>query len=165
MKKLFDLTNELNDSASNEGCDAELMVVGAKQLWNLLQHVKQLKAASESLNATEQTGVASICDRLLDSEEHAGESAIPAVAEEAAEEITRLAKALTATQVALSQAMAHSEKTGKLVVQVAGLSIWDYDKNDGTPYEECDEPGDGHLDSHCCLMSTIEDAREILASQ
>ena len=45
------------------------------------------------------------------------------------------------------------------VSQVANLSMWSYDRNDGTPYTECEEPGEGFLDSHCCLMALIEQAR------
>lgn len=51
----------------------------------------------------------------------------------------------------------------ELVQSIAGMSIWDYDKNDGTPYKECEEPSEGYVDSHCALMSTIEDARKVLA--
>ncbi len=49
----------------------------------------------------------------------------------------------------------------KFVEQVANLDIWDFDKDDGTPYQECDEPSEGHLDSHCCLMQLIEQARQV----
>ncbi|WP_073666342.1 hypothetical protein [Pseudomonas aeruginosa] len=47
------------------------------------------------------------------------------------------------------------------VSRVAGLSIWDYDQNDGTPYRECKEPTDGYLDSHTTLMDLIEEARRL----
>lgn len=47
------------------------------------------------------------------------------------------------------------------VSRVAGLSIWDYDQNDGTPYRECEEPTDGYLDSHSTLMDLIEEARQL----
>lgn len=47
------------------------------------------------------------------------------------------------------------------VDQVASLSIWSYDKDDGTPYQECEEPADGYLDSHCALMALIEEARKL----
>lgn len=47
------------------------------------------------------------------------------------------------------------------VSRVAGLSIWDYDQNDGTPYRECEEPTDGYLDSHTTLMDLIEEARRL----
>jgi len=39
--------------------------------------------------------------------------------------------------------------------------MWSYDRNDGTPYTECEEPDEGFLDSHCCLMALIEQAREL----
>ena len=47
------------------------------------------------------------------------------------------------------------------VSRVAGLSIWDYDQNDGTPYQECEEPTAGYLDSHTALMDLIEEARRL----
>ncbi len=49
------------------------------------------------------------------------------------------------------------------VDHVARLNIWAYDKNDGSPYQECKEPSDGYLDSHCCLMGLIEQARALHA--
>jgi hypothetical protein len=39
---------------------------------------------------------------------------------------------------------------------------------DGTPqneFDECEEPSDGYLDSHMCLMSAIENARKIQSGQ
>lgn len=58
---------------------------------------------------------------------------------------------------------AHTRASSAAFVEsVAGLSIWDYDKGDGTPYEECDEPAEGYLDSHVCLMQLIEQARSML---
>ena len=57
--------------------------------------------------------------------------------------------------------MQYAEKTDKFVHQVGALSIWDYDQNDGTRYQECDEPVDGFLDSHTCLMDLIEQARNL----
>ena len=54
-------------------------------------------------------------------------------------------------------------KADQFVSQVARLGIWNYDKNDGTPYTETEEPGDGHLDSHSALMGLIEEARRIMA--
>lgn len=47
------------------------------------------------------------------------------------------------------------------VQQVAELLIWSYDDNDGNPYKECQPPSDGFLDSHCCLMDLIEQARRL----
>lgn len=163
MIKLFELADALSDSASDEGCESDLIVVSAAPLWDLLQYVKLLKAASQTQDSSDSAVAKSICERLLDSEEHAVEAAIPEVAEDAVAVITRLSAGLAATQVALSQAMQHSEKAGRLVERIAGLSIWDYDKDDGTPYEECEEPADGYLDSHCCLMGNIEEARAVLA--
>lgn len=47
LQNLADLALELEDSASSEGCEADLMVVGSVQLWNLLQEVKRLKSMPE----------------------------------------------------------------------------------------------------------------------
>lgn len=51
--------------------------------------------------------------------------------------------------------------TYSFVDQVASLSIWSYDKDDGTPYQECKEPDDGFMDSHEVLMALIEEARKL----
>ena len=67
---------------------------------------------------------------------------------------------LIATTLLLALALpAYAEKADKFVHQVGALSIWSYDRNDGTPYQECDEPADGFVDSHTCLMGLIEQAR------
>lgn len=63
---------------------------------------------------------------------------------------------------ALATAASDSSTSAAAFLQnVADLKIWDYDKDDGVPYEECEEPAEGYLDSHCCLMSLIEEARSI----
>lgn len=62
-----------------------------------------------------------------------------------------------------AQAEGVEKKALDLVKQIADFKIWDYDRNDGTPYQECEEPGDGHVDSHTALMDLIESARIILA--
>lgn len=49
--------------------------------------------------------------------------------------------------------------------QIAVLLIWSYDDNDGTPYQECQSPSDGFLNSHCCLMNLIEQARHLQEGQ
>lgn len=49
------------------------------------------------------------------------------------------------------------------VEQIANLRIWGYDQDDGSTYLECPEPSDGYLDSHCCLMGLIEQARALHA--
>lgn len=56
--------------------------------------------------------------------------------------------------------------SAEFVDQVARLSIWDYDKDDGSRYEEIDdEPDEGYLDSHNCLMGLIEAARRLGETQ
>lgn len=158
LTKLFDLADAVNNSASNEGSEADLMVVEATPLWDLLQAIRLLKKAfQESLPRDAKE----ISDRLLDSEEHSGESAIPEVAEDAAEMISRLSTALLATQSTLSMAMQRAEKPGEFVEQVASLSIWDYAQPDGSSYKECERPSEGHVDSHCSLMELIVQARAI----
>lgn len=160
LHKLYELAAAVNTSASNEGCEAGMMVVGDTELWDLLQYIRLLKASNEGQeDSTLQSDIEDICKRLVDSEEHAVEAAVPDVAFEAAEVIKRLSGALKATQSALSQTMQYAEKADKFVHQVGALCIWSYDRNDGTPYQECDEPADGFLDSHTCLMGLIEQAR------
>ncbi len=61
------------------------------------------------------------------------------------------------------KAVSVEEKAVALAKQIADFKIWDYDRDDGTPYEECEEPDDGHMDSHTALMGMIEAARSILA--
>ena len=161
LNKLFDLTDALNESGSNEGCEADLMVVSSARLLDLTQYVRLLKAVEQSQNVEDHANANKICERLLNSEEHSVESAIPGVAEDAVEVINRLSIAMKATQVALSQAMQHSEERARFVKQIADLSIWDFEKDDGTPYKECERPSDGFLDSHCCLMASIDEARRI----
>lgn len=50
LNKLFDLTDALNESGSNEGCEADLMVVSSARLWDLTQYVRLLKAVEQSQN-------------------------------------------------------------------------------------------------------------------
>lgn len=57
------------------------------------------------------------------------------------------------------------QKTDEFIKSLAALSIWEWDKDDGSPYDECDEPNDGFKDSHNCLMHLIEQARAILAEK
>lgn len=54
-----------------------------------------------------------------------------------------------------------SSAVDQFVEEVANLSIWEYDRDDGTPYEECEEPDDGFMDSHEALMTLIEKARKL----
>ncbi len=166
LQKLYELAAAVNTSASKEGCEAGLMVVGATELWDLLQCIQLLKASNEGQqDSTMPSDVEDICRRLVDSEEHAVDDSVPDVAIEAAEVIKRLSGSLKAVQSALSQTMQYAEKADKFVNQVGSLSIWSYDKNDGAPYQECDEPADGFLDSHMCLMSLIEQARAMQEGQ
>ena len=102
-----------------------------------------------------------MCERLLDPMEYRDGSFVPSVANDAVKVIQRLTTALKATQTTLSTTMQHMEAVNKFVGQVAGFSIWGHDQDDGTPYEECDEPSDGTGDSHECLMNLIEKARKL----
>lgn len=61
-----------------------------------------------------------IAERLLDSEEHACEGAIPQIAYDAAEEIKRLEAALATTQAALAQAVQHVQDRDKLISELLG---------------------------------------------
>ena len=57
---------------------------------------------------------------------------------------------------------AETTSHAQFVEGVARLSIWDYVQENGQPYTELEEePGDGYLDSHTCLMNLIESARKI----
>ncbi|WP_341744779.1 hypothetical protein [Azonexus hydrophilus] len=56
QEKLFELVDDLNNSASGEGCSDDLMVVGATELWNLTQHVRLLKKAAEANQGNEIKG-------------------------------------------------------------------------------------------------------------
>jgi hypothetical protein len=49
----------------------------------------------------------------------------------------------------------------RFVNQVAVLNIWDYNADDGSPYKECRAPAEGFLDSHCCLMGLVQEARRL----
>jgi hypothetical protein len=55
--------------------------------------------------STNDDEIESVCNRLLDSEEHAGDSAIPSIAEDAAELIRRLASDKDALQAKIDQLM------------------------------------------------------------
>lgn len=47
------------------------------------------------------------------------------------------------------------------IEQVAGLSKWDTDDDEGNRVSECEAPSEGWLDSHVCLMDLIDQARTI----
>jgi hypothetical protein len=126
------------------------MDVPTDEDWNW-NDVYELLPPAEKLSDSGADAASRMCDRLLNSEEHAVDDAVPGVAYDAAELIQRLSTSRKSTQIALSP----------FVSSVATLLIWGYDKNDGTPYEECDEPSEGYVDSHCCLMQLIEAARNI----
>lgn len=79
---LFGLASDLELSASKEGVEEGLMVVGSHELWAVLQEVSRLKKEAE---------------------------AEPAESEDPAQAVERLAAALKATQAALAQAMQHAE--------------------------------------------------------
>jgi len=56
------------------------------------------------------------------------------------------------------------EPAGRLVRfvnQVAALKIWGCNAEDGSPYKECIAPTEGFLDSHCCLMELVQEARRL----
>ncbi len=121
---------------------------------------KQEKIPAVDLRQAEE-----IANRLLDSEEHAVEAAIPGVAEDASAMIGRLATALEHAQTALLQVKLRAAKAESFVRMIAGLRVWDHADEIGVPSEsdECDAPTEGHLDSHQCLMRLIQDARSLQA--
>lgn len=68
----------------------------------------------------------------------------------------------------LLNATREDEETGKpagrlvrFVNQVATLNIWEYNADDGSSYQECRAPTEGFLDSHCCLMGLVQEARRL----
>lgn len=72
-------------------------------------------------------------------------------------------KSIDSKEACVSPGMSATNETYEEAIsfidKIARFSIWEYDMNDGTPYQECDEPPDGFLDSHCALMGCIEKAR------
>lgn len=65
-------------------------------------------------------------------------------------------------QAELERTKAECISLKKFVSQVAGMLMWSCDSPEGVPYQECEEPSDGFLDSHCALMELIEASRELL---
>lgn len=68
----------------------------------------------------------------------------------------------------LLNATREDEETGepagrlvRLVYQIAALNIWGYEAADGSSYKECSAPMEGFLDSHCCLMGLVQEARRL----
>ena len=52
----------------------------------------------------------------------------------------------------------------RFVNQVAILSIWEYNAKDVSPFQECTAPTEGLLDSHCCLMGLVQEARKLITT-
>lgn len=78
----------------------------------------------------------------------------------------------TAIKLKEAQLLLHAtredEETGepagrlvRLVNQIAALNIWEYEAADGSSYKECSAPMKGFLDSHCCLMELVQEARRV----
>lgn len=147
----LDLSFQVPHGASQKEKDAAFLAALAQQAEVNYLSVGVIQDGTRSPTPAEEsdaiTQAEQICERLVDSEEHAVEAAVPEVAFEAAEVIRRLLSTI--------------ERQRKFVEEVAGMSIWDYDRDDGTPYKECEEPGDGYLDSHCALMALVEEARKL----
>jgi len=78
---LYGLASDLELTASKEGVEEGLMVIGASELWAVLQEVSRLKKEAEAEPA-----------------------------ERPAQAVERLTAALKSTQVALAQAMQHAEE-------------------------------------------------------
>lgn len=72
-----------------------------------------------------------------------------------------LEKEIRRLQAELSLSKQREKEVMAFAQCVANLSIWGYGTDDGDVYKECEEPSDGYLDSHTCLMSLIERARAI----
>lgn len=121
--------------------------------------IDELVDQMQFTSSSDSCGVDKICNRLLDSEEHACETAIPDVAEDAVMVIRGLSNLLGQTEADKQNLVSERDEALDFINQVARLSIWG---NDGDPYKECEEPSDGHLDSHCSLMGLIEKARLVV---
>lgn len=135
------------------------------EVWVDIGHLDELKAILAGVPSPTPVysfDISGLCQRLRNPVEYLDEVFVPSVAEDAVKMIQQLATALHATQTAHSQTMQYVEKADKFVAQTAALSIWGHDRNDGTPYEECEEPSDGYTDSHECLMNLVEAARNLL---
>lgn len=159
-----------------EGCHAKVFNDGriravlpfrnsAGEVWVDIGCLDELRAKQKGElppTTADSNDISQVCQRLQDPMEYLDGSFVPSVANDAVKVIQRLATALRATQTAHSQTMQYVEKADKFVAQTAALTIWGHDQNDGTPYEECDAPADGHADSHACLMNLIEAARDLL---
>lgn len=102
-----------------------------------------------------------ILEQLMNSDEYNTDAAIPNVAYQAVDEINHLVSVHSEEVQALKDKV---EKLKQFITDVSELKMWGYDKDDGTPYEESEEPGEGYEDSHTCLMNFIEEARNILKS-
>lgn len=147
----LDLSFQVPHGASQKEKDAAFLAALAQQAEVNYLSVGVIQDGSRSPTPAYEgdaiTQAEQICKRLVDSEEHAVEAAVPEVAFEAAEVIRQL--------------LTVPKKEREFIKQIASMSIWDYDREDGAPYKECAEPGDGFLDSHCSLMALIEEARKL----
>lgn len=75
--------------------------------------------------------------------------------------IAETGNTVAVTEAGKPNLVSQRDKAFQFMGQVADLSIWSFDMDDGSQYEECEEPSEGFLDSHCCLMNLIEQARGI----
>ena len=72
--------------------------------------------------------------------------------------IVALADKILDLQNEIAAVKGKSSKSEEFVKSIAELKIWGEPDEDGNPFE----PSDGLDDSHQCLMSKIEEAREII---
>lgn len=76
--------------------------------------------AKEALDSKVELPIDGICDRLLDSEEHACESAIPPVAEEAAEIIRTLSAECGRLEAQVQDCISHRDTAAKFMDELLG---------------------------------------------
>lgn len=107
-------------------------------------------------NYEPHSGVDALIARLGDSEEFAGDAAIPGVAEDAATALKTMSEHVRGLEL-------NAEKTRRFFQSIAELKIWDWRADDGKTIEECECPADGYADSHDTLMNAIGIARNLLA--
>jgi hypothetical protein len=101
-----------------------------------------------------------ICARLLDSQEHASEEAIPQVAEDAAELLRKMHKETNRLKAENQSLVAQRDEAMRFVEQVARLKVWGCGE-----MKECARPSEGFMDSHDCLMGLIHQARNVIATR
>lgn len=131
-----------------------------KAVNELSMFLDRMKPGFDAFMGIAASEITSICDQLLDSEEHATENAIPDVAEDAVTVIQRLYRLLGQAVSEKQNLVSQRDEAIDFVRQVSILKRWGCDPAES----ECENPSEGTDDSHECLMDLIYKARKILAT-